>query len=162
MKERIAAFGCVVLAAAVFGVALIMRSRPAAIPEETVYRSFEAAETGNVKGYMECFTEPLASDLEASERESGREQFRGSIQKRARELTGIVISQPGEGAADSDTAILTVELVFADRNEVHQYRLVRRRRQWRIADISGGETVTMPIPYGTPVVPETAPEDVAQ
>jgi hypothetical protein len=124
-------------------------------PEDTVYRALGCAREGDVKGYLDCFTGQLRDQLDTSVDDAGADRFADELQARTAPVTGIVVAAPGTTPPDAERTVLSVELVYRKRNETQQYTLVRTHRaRWLIEDIGVARTVTMPIPYGTPIVPE--------
>ena len=155
MKERIAAIAAVVLLLACVP---LFRPRGERSAEAVVQASFDAAKRGAVSEYLACFGGDLAKQLAVARREAGTDAFGRELQGRARQIQGLVLSTPGQTEADESGAILQVEVVFRDRNEVQDSRLAKQGGRWRIVWIGPSKTVKMPIPYGTPVFPaeETA------
>ena len=155
MRERVAALTAllIVIGAIVAGV-ILRASRGPRTPEDAVYTVFQASRDGDSDAYLSHFSGELRTRLEASRTEAGLEAFSSGIQQRALAMTGLAITHPYPDK-DSDTdRILRVELVFRDRNERQDFHMVKAWTGWTICEISSSDSVTMPIPYGTPVMPD--------
>jgi len=137
----------------------MLRSRRAqAIPESVVQRLFEAARRGDTQQYLSCFAGALRRKLDSTASEVGRAQFGQNLRARYAGLTGLAVTRIASNTPDSAPVsasgiTLRIETVYRERNEVQDYRLKRSFSGWRIVRISPGQSVTMPIKYGTPVVP---------
>ena len=148
MKERLAAIAAVAL---LLGGVLVFRPRRETSAEAAVQASFDAAKRGAVREYLACFDGDLARKLAAARREAGDGAFARGLQGRAAQIQGLVLSKGDTTETDEADAVLEVEVVFRDRNEVQDYRLTNRWGRWRIVWIGPSTSVKMPIPYGTPV-----------
>lgn len=117
----------------------------------------DGAWRGDVSAYLDCFGGPLRERLEREVNERGRDAFADDLRRaaRARKSHAIFAVEP-EG---EDTARITVETVYPDRNERQTYHLVRESRDWLVSDV---ETVRSQVPqakYGAPATYEE-PEGV--
>lgn len=123
---------------------------PAAAPEDCIERLFEAAERGDVPGYLDCFTGQQRARLAREVAAQSPDVFARSLAEAVRTLKGRAVSRRGDGAA-ADRAALVVERIYSHRNEAQTYHLVRSGGHWRIEAVDGDTKFQPPIAYGTPV-----------
>ena len=150
MKERVAA-GLTILVCA--GAFLALRRGANLSPEEVIRSCFAAAKAGDSRAYFSCFGQDLLKQLRGARHESGEAIFSQGLRERAERTLGLAYSRRDDASDDIQVAVFEVETVFAERNERQEYRLQRTRGRWRITDIGPATSLTMPVPYGTPVVP---------
>jgi hypothetical protein len=145
----------VVLAAALLGLALLLRGRderlekPAATPAAAVSALIDAARDGDAQTYLQLTEGELRRSLEQTRKEMGAEGFREHLRRYARGIKGLAV--PSGGERQQDTAALDVEIIFADRNERQRMVFTRRGGGWVISSMDTATMLKPPIPYGTPV-----------
>jgi hypothetical protein len=125
--------------------------------EERVQALLASAAEGDVPGYLAAFTGPLKHRLAREVDERGRAVFADDLRRAAlaRKSHAVFAAEPD----GPDAARVTVEAVYADRNERQTYRLERGGTDWLV---SGVETLKGHQPsskYGSPAV-FVAPEGV--
>jgi hypothetical protein len=118
-------------------------------PQDAIYAMFDAERAGNVDGYLGAYTGALEQSLRGVGTEMGEDAFRRSLQQRAASVKGIAVAEP-EQVSDNEMKA-RVELVYADRNEVQIFKLVKIASAWKVAAIEGAQPVKAPVPYGTVV-----------
>jgi hypothetical protein len=146
-----------VLAALWYGRMATAPAAPAATPGECIDRMFAAGEGGDVDAYLACFTGNQRSQLERELAAQPREQFARGLVAAIEPLKGRAIVQETASAA---TAEITVERVYAHRNDLQVYELQHQDGRWRIAAVRAVRALQPPVPYGQPVF--EMPEDDAQ
>ena len=155
MRDRIAAMTCLCIVLGVGGIVLLRRGREEnRTPEDAVHAAFRAARAGELKAYLRCFSGDLREEIRSVVAEVGTEEFYRANRERCLRLTGLAISRSESDSGSENSCITPVESVFKKRNERQDYRLDRGRSGWCITAIGKADTVEMPIPYGTPVVPD--------
>ena len=127
-------------------------------PESVVQRMFDAARRGDARQYLTCFTGALRRRLDSVASEAGRRQFSRDLRARYARVMGVAITRLTSNTPDSSPArrtgiALRVETLYRARNEVQEYRVQHLLTGWRIVRIGPARSVTMPIKYGTPVIP---------
>jgi hypothetical protein len=130
-------------------------------PEQCIERMFDAAERGDVDAYLDCFTGPQRQQIERELTSQTRQSFSQSLVDAIKPLKGraMIGSPPAEPAANQ--VELTVERIYANRNETQTYQLLRQSDAWRITAVRSADAFQPPITYGTPVF-ELPPEPEAQ
>jgi hypothetical protein len=81
--------------------------------------------------------------------EMGPAKFREYLSNSLRPVKGIAVSAP-ETTAPSEKRV-SVEYVYADRNEKQQMYLRRVGKEWKIFRVDTTERTKTLVPYGTPV-----------
>jgi len=122
--------------------------KAAANPEDAVYAMLDAARVGNVKAYLDCFSGPLREQLAATVKESTEAKFKDYLttQNAAFQSIAVMVTDRGD-----DQAVVRLEYVYNDRNEVQNIELKKQGARWKIAKVEGAEQIKTLIPYGTPV-----------
>jgi hypothetical protein len=146
------------LVAALIAVAITLRGkgRLPATPEEAVNALFQAAQRGDVPGYLATMTAGLRANFASSQAQLGAETFVKGLRESVAGMKGIAVSPAGE--TSSDRAELNVELVFSDRNERQRFVLVEQDGGWLIDHIGKAERVKPPIPYGAAAFDAGSPD----
>lgn len=124
-------------------------------PADVINAMFDAAKSGRLRKYFNCFTPGLRADLERRRREQGTRAFRRYLQERQQPVNGFVLS---DLRTSGDTATVTVEWVYNDHNEKQSVRLKKIAGKWRIDSFSEARRQEQAIPYGAPAYPLTTPE----
>ena len=122
--------------------------KTAASPEDAVYAMLDAARAGNVNAYLDCFSGPLREQLAATVRESTEAKFKNYLttQNAAFQSIAVMVTDRSD-----DQAIVRLEYVYNDRNEVQNVELKKDGSRWKIARVDGAQQIKTLIPYGTPV-----------
>jgi hypothetical protein len=154
LKQVLAAL---VTVAAIVAVLYFNRAPIALTPEDCLKQMFDAAERGDVDAYLDCFTGAERARLDRELGMQSKEAFAQSLVEAVKTLKGRAIIAPPGKPATSDRAELTVERVYAHRNETQTYRFERSADLWRIAAVETVRAFEPPVPFGTPVF--TLPAD---
>ena len=142
------------------GVWFTARNRPgsadAATPEDAVQAMLDASRRGDANAYLDCFTETMRPQLDATRQQMGEARFREYLAESQAPVMGVATSRLPE--ARPDRARIEVEFILRDKNQRQTVELKNDAGRWRIEAM--GQTVYMkpPIPYGTKVfeAPKTA------
>ncbi|HEY5314543.1 MAG TPA: hypothetical protein VIK18_18570 [Pirellulales bacterium] len=129
----------------------------AATPGKCIDQMFAAGERGDVDAYLACFTGDQRTQLERELAAEPRENFAQGLVAAIEPLKGRAIV---DESASALTAEITVERVYAHRNDLQRYNLQCQDGQWRIASVRAVQALQPPVPYGTPVF--EMPEETAQ
>ena len=119
----------------------------------------ESAWRGDVPAYLASFGAPIRQRLEREVGERGRAAFAADLRRAARSRKSHALFASEKDGDDS--ARVTVESVYPDRNERQTFRLDRGPEGWLV---TGVETIRGQIPkakYGTPATsqgPEGVPD----
>jgi hypothetical protein len=157
MKKRWPAIITVALLVAAF-IALSQRERlagmkwgqaKAATPEDMIWQMSDAARTGNVAAYLDCYSGALRRNLEKTATEMGEARFSKYLKQLNNEITGIAVSDLAQ--ANAQEAELRVEFVFRGQTQAqsHHFRLVGGK--WKIDAVETAGRVKVLIPDGTGV-----------
>jgi hypothetical protein len=134
---------------------------PATTPEVCVEQMFQAAQHGDVEGYLACFAGEQRLKLDRELAEQGPEAFADALRAAVEPLKGHAVfaakSPAAATASGSDVAELSVERIYAHRNDLQSYRLRRSSGAWQIEALRSAENFQPPEPYGKPVF--ALPED---
>jgi hypothetical protein len=122
--------------------------KTAATPEDTVYAMLDAARVGNVKAYLDCFSGPLRDQLAATVKESTEAKFKSYLTTQNASFQSIAVMVTDRG---DEQAIVRLEYVYNDRNEVQNVELKKEGIRWKIFKVEGAQPIKTLIPYGTPV-----------
>jgi len=125
-------------------------------PEEIVYAMFDAAKTGQIRKYLNCFAPELRKELDQRRRDQGNSAFRRYLVERSQPVKGIALSEKQLGP---DSGTVQVEWVYQDRNEAQTVSLTKLGREWKIAALTEGQREEQPVPYGTPAYPLATDKD---
>ncbi len=117
-------------------------------PRDVIYSMLDAARDGKVEEYLACYTSQLERTLSQSSEEMGRERFSDFLKERNKDIKGIAMNAPKEAGEETE---VRVEYVYADRNEVQEFYLVKWDDTWKIGRVSDIRRVETPVPYGTRV-----------
>jgi hypothetical protein len=114
---------------------------------------FQAAADGDDKAYLNLLDGRLRRSLDQTRSDLGVEEFCENLRRSSAGVKGVAVT-PGP-AASAGEVVLNVEIVFADRNENQQMRLVRQGKGWVITSIDQSQMIKPVVPYGTPVFEES-------
>jgi hypothetical protein len=120
----------------------------AATPGECIDRMFAAGESGDVDAYLACFTGDQRVQLDRELAAQPRERFARGLVAAIEPLKGRAIVHESASAV---TAEITIERVYAHRNDLQLYHLQCQDGRWRIGSVRAVQAVQPPVPYGTPV-----------
>ncbi|MGH7129512.1 MAG: hypothetical protein ACREJB_15690 [Planctomycetaceae bacterium] len=121
---------------------------PAGTPETAVAALVEAQRRGDVVGYLDRLTGRLRDEMTARRETESDAELAAGLRGRLSGLKGRVTSDVDQ---TGDRATLTLELIFADRNERERVELVREDGEWKITARDPLDRFEPEIPYGTPV-----------
>lgn len=120
-----------------------------ATPQKCVQQMFEAATQGDVKAYLDCFSEPVRKQMQ-QELSGAAVSNNESLRKSTADLKGwAIIDPPAE--VTGTTCQLTVEWVYTTRVDRQQLGLDRTAQGWQITRVDRVQPSQPAIPYGTPV-----------
>jgi hypothetical protein len=148
--KKIAAF--LLTAALIAGAVYLSVSRQSgenAGPEQVVWRMLDRSREGKVKEYLDCFSNPLRSQLQATARNMTDTKFSEYLVDSSKKLKGAAVSDIRQ--QDQGQATLVLEYVYADRNEKQRLNLKLENGNWYIASSEGSQRIQPLIPYGKPV-----------
>jgi hypothetical protein len=128
-------------------------------PEEIVYAMFDAAKTGQIRKYLNCFAPELRKELDQRRRDQGNGAFKRYLVERSQPVKGIALSEKQLG---KESGTVQVEWVYQDRNEVQTVSLRKIGRDWKIAALTEGQRQEQLVPYGTPAYPLETDKDKAK
>ena len=109
---------------------------PAARPRRRLRALLDSAREGDVSAYLEAFAGRSAQRLEREVDERGRDAFAADLRRAARARKSHAVFAPEPDGPD--TARITVEAVYPDRNERQTYRLDRTPGGWLVTDVETG------------------------
>jgi hypothetical protein len=126
--------------------------------EARVQALLETARAGDVAAYLASFAGPLRDRLEREAADRGRDAFAADLRRAAflRKSHAVFAVEP-EG---SDSARVTVETVYPDRNERQTYRLEPRDKSWLVTEVETVRSHQPKAKFGTPasyIAPEGVP-----
>jgi hypothetical protein len=109
----------------------------------------DAARAGNANSYLDCFADPMRSQIQQVVKESTKDKFAAYLvaQNSAFQSVAITLnSQPSDHEAQAQ-----VEYVYSDRNEVQYMHLNKDHGRWKITDVTSSQAIKTLIPFGTAV-----------
>jgi hypothetical protein len=118
---------------------------------------FTSGERGDVDAYLACFTGGQAAQLQRELAAQSRARFAQGLVAAVEPLKGRAVVHE---AASARTAEITVERIYAHRNDLQTYDLECQNGRWQIAAVRPVQALQPPVPYGTPVF--EMPDDNAQ
>jgi hypothetical protein len=125
-------------------------------PENLIWTVIEAAQSGDVDTYLDCFAGDLRTQLDHTVLELTPAGFSDYLRSSSEPLTGVAVYDVVVG--DDDGASLTVEYVYRDATERQGMRLDLGRGGWKIVDLDRSKRAKPLIPYGSPAAPMPEPE----
>jgi hypothetical protein len=131
---------------------------PFAEAEARIRELMASARRGDVSAYLAAFGDPMRQALEREVAERGREAFAADLRRTAEARKSHALFAPeaeGPGAVR-----ITVESVYADRNERQIYHLGQGTSGWLVAEVETARSITPIARFGTPAEyqePEAAP-----
>jgi hypothetical protein len=124
------------------------QEEPALAAEELIRTTLDAARKGDVAAYLSSFGDALGQRLQHDVEERGNEAFAADLRKAASARKGHALYAPEPDG--SDAYVITVESVYADRNERQAYRLERSNGTWLITAVEPARGHTPRTKYGEP------------
>jgi hypothetical protein len=126
----------------------VVESASPALPVE---EAIEAAQKGDIDGYLARFTDPLSAQLTRLRAEKGDAYLRDYLTRLTAPVRGITADLNRRESVGPDTIRLPIEFVYADHNEMQRFLLRQERGQWRISGVDLVRSSPTLIPYGTPI-----------
>jgi hypothetical protein len=123
-------------------------------PEACIGRMFDAAASGDVATYVDCFTGAERQRLERELADSRRELFGQTLKDAVASLRGRAVFADQPVTEGADRARFLVDRVYETRTERQAYQLVRQDETWRIESVRTAESFQPDTAYGTPVFEE--------
>jgi len=124
-------------------------NRLASNPEDAIYSMLDAARTGDVRTYIDCFSGPVRDQLLQAVKESTESTFSSYLIRQNAAFQGVAVSVIDRPSLEE--ARVRVEYVYSDRNEAQSLSLKTEGYRWKIVAIAGAEAIKTLIPYGTEV-----------
>lgn len=121
----------------------------AGAPESVVWRMVEASRAGDPARYVDCYTGEMAPRLRKDFEEMGFARSHDYLIDAHRRLKGVAVQSPRMSSPLE--ALIPVEYVYEDRNEVQQVHVKKVGGLWRIDRVEGAERIKTFVPYGAPV-----------
>jgi hypothetical protein len=139
------------------GVWFTARNRPtnsadAATPEDAVQAMLDASRRGDTVAYLDCFTETMRPQLDATRQQMSEARFREYLAESQAPVMGVATSRLPETRPDH--ARIEVEFILRDKNQRQTVELKNDAGQWRIEAMSQAVHAKPPLPYGTKVFEE--------
>ncbi|MGC8643132.1 MAG: hypothetical protein ACP5XB_25005 [Isosphaeraceae bacterium] len=123
-----------------------VRDEPATAAEGVLRGTLDAARQGDVETYLSSFGGALRQRLEHDVAARGRGAFGDDLRQAARARKGHAVYAPEPDGPDA--YVITVESVYADRNERQSYRLERSSGNWLITAVATARGRTPSSKYG--------------
>jgi len=140
------------------GVWFTARNRPAdfagatATPEETIQAMLDASRRGDVRAYLDCFTDAMRPQLDATRQQMGEARFCEYLAESQAPVMGVATTKLPE--TRPDRARIEVEFILRDKNQRQTVKLKNEGGRWRIEAMSQAVYAKPAIPYGTKVFEE--------
>lgn len=140
------------------GVWFAARNRPAdfagaaATPEETIQAMLDASRHGDVRAYLDCFTDAMRPQLDATRQQMGEARFCEYLAESQAPVMGVATTRLPD--ARPDRTRCEVEFILRDKNQRQTVELKQEGSRWRIEAMSQAVYAKPPIPYGTKVFEE--------
>jgi hypothetical protein len=133
-----------------------MNSADVATPEDAVQAMLDASRRGDAAAYLDCFTEAIRPQLDATRQQMGEARFREYLAESQAPVMGVATSRLPE--TRSDRARIEVEFILRDKNQRQTVELRNYSGRWQIEAMSQAIHAKPPIPYGTKVFEEPKPK----
>lgn len=128
----------------------------ATTPEEVIQAMLDASRRGDARAYLDCFSQAMRPELEATRQQMGEARFREYLTESQAPVMGVATSRLAE--PQSDRARIEVEFILRDKNQRQTVELRNSGGRWRIEAMSQAVYVKPAIPYGTKVFEEPKPK----
>ncbi|MFQ5732791.1 MAG: hypothetical protein ACE5KM_12665 [Planctomycetaceae bacterium] len=113
---------------------------------------FDAAQTGNVEGYLNCFAGPLRSERKQRLGAQPAQKLRAS----EADLNGFSIIDR-QTVREGGSATVVIEKIYPEHQERWRLTMTRDNGDWKIAAMQPLDKTAPETRFGTPVVPELPP-----
>ena len=130
---------------------------PALAAEEFLRNTLDAARKGDVAAYLSSFGGALRQRLQQDVKQRGDLAFAADLQRAARARKGHALYAPEPDGPEA--YVITVESVYADRNERQAYRLELSAGKWLITAVEPARGHTPSTKYGE-LADFQSPQDV--
>ncbi|MCX6909805.1 MAG: hypothetical protein NTY01_17430 [Verrucomicrobia bacterium] len=140
------------------GVWFAARNRPAdfggamSTPEDAIQAMLDASRRGDARAYLDCFTDALRPQLDATRQQMGEARFREYLMESQAPVMGVATTRLAD--ARPDRARCEVEFILRDKNQRQTIEMKNESGRWRIEAMSHAVYARPPIPYGTKVFEE--------
>lgn len=128
----------------------------ATTPEEVIQTMLDASRRGDARAYLDCFTEAMRPQLNATRQQMGEARFREYLAEAQAPVMGVATSRLVE--TRPDRARIEVEFILRDKNQRQTVELRNSGGRWRIETMSQAVYAKPVIPYGTKVFEEPKPK----
>lgn len=140
------------------GVWFTARNRPAdfagaATPEDAIQAMLDASRRGEARAYLNCFTDAMRPQLDATRQQMGEARFREYLAESQAPVMGVATTKLPD--ARPERARIEVEFILRDKNQRQTIELKQEGGRWRIEAMSQAVYAKPPIPYGTKVFEES-------
>ena len=125
--------------------------------KSVVYAALDAAEQGDVAGYLRCFSGPKEDELEALAAERGEGAFSDALKRINAGIRGIALYDAAQ--ISGDRLRITCETLYENHNERQIVTLQSRRTGWRIVRLENLGAFKMPTPLGGVFGPSSPPPE---
>ena len=119
------------------------------VVDRRIAEMLEAAQSGDVSGYLKCFDGTLHETLARRLQEKNLAAASTELKAAESDLRSFVISDWTEPKPDE--VMLVLERIYSGFNKRHRVRLRRFDTTWKIVQLSELDRQAPDIPYGTPV-----------
>ena len=124
-------------------------------PSERISALIDACRSGDVEGYLDCFTGDLRSHLGSKADSKSPTAFATSVREQVADLQSVVtLDAKPQG---TDRMQLVVERVYVDFNERQRVTLRQVGTSWKIETLGELRRYAPEIPYGTPATGPMSP-----
>jgi ketosteroid isomerase-like protein len=124
----------------------------AATPEDCVQAMLDASRRGDTAAYLDCFSETMRPQLDATRQQMGEARFREYLAESQSPVMGVATSRLPE--TRPERARIEVEFILRDKNQRQTIELRNDAGRWQIEAMSQSVYTKPPIPYGTKVFEE--------
>lgn len=131
------------------GLQMVKATGAQATPQDAIYAMLDAARSGEVRRFVNCYRGQMAQSLQQTIRESSESAFAKYLRDSNSAVKGVAINEP-QALTDGEVKA-RVEYVYQDRNEVQYMYLQKMDGAWKITRVDSAERVKTLVPYGTPV-----------
>jgi hypothetical protein len=112
----------------------------------------DASRRGDASAYLDCFTDAMRPQLDATRQQMGEARFREYLAESQAPVMGVATTRLPE--TRQDRARIEVEFILRDKNQRQTVELKQDAGRWRIVAMSQTVHSKPPIPYGTKVFEE--------
>jgi hypothetical protein len=112
---------------------------------DIIWRMFSFAKYGDVEGFLKCYTGESLAVLQSNRRDWKDQGFREYIKEYAQDVKGVSIINGTE--ENEGKRVFEVEVVYAERNELHTVFIQKTNKGWKIVKILKPVIIKPAIPY---------------